>query len=108
MSRPFHITIKTMGLLKSSSNSKEHTKKNVALKNQMFNLPYWIGEIHHETNTRSPILTNDNNLVTAELQRLREKQVNYSDKHTTKSLNFEINNKVRHKVDHRPCEGAQW
>lgn len=72
----------------------------------MFNLPYWIGEIHHETNTRSPILTNDNNLVTAELQRLREKKVNYSDKHTTKSLNFEINNKVRHKVDHRPCDGG--
>lgn len=64
--------------------------------------------------TRSPIPTSDNNLkpkiiqeVTAELQRLREKQANYSNKHTTRPDNFEINDKVRHKVAHRSWEGAR-
>ena len=58
--------------------------------------------------------TTDNNLkpkiiqgVTAELQQLREKQVNYSNKHTKRSINFEINDKVRHKVAHRRWEGAR-
>ncbi|GLV37576.1 hypothetical protein CBL_20388 [Carabus blaptoides fortunei] len=64
--------------------------------------------------TRSPIPTSDNNLkpktiqeATAELQRLREKQANYSNKHTTRPDKLEINDKVRHKVAHRNWEGAR-
>ncbi|GBP14486.1 Uncharacterized protein K02A2.6 [Eumeta japonica] len=64
--------------------------------------------------TRSPIPTTENNLkpklikgVPTELQLLRETQVKYSNKHTTRPVNFEINDKVRHKVAHRQWEGAR-
>ncbi|GBP16998.1 Retrovirus-related Pol polyprotein from transposon 17.6 [Eumeta japonica] len=64
--------------------------------------------------TRSPIPTTENNLkpklikgVPTELQRLRETQVKYSNKHTTRPVNLEINDKVRHKVAHRQWEGAR-
>ncbi|CAH2097604.1 unnamed protein product [Euphydryas editha] len=64
--------------------------------------------------TRCPVPTSDKNLkpkiiqgVTAELQRLREKQAIYSNRHTTKPQKFEINDKVRHKVSHRHWEGAR-
>ncbi|XP_028168447.1 uncharacterized protein K02A2.6-like, partial [Ostrinia furnacalis] len=64
--------------------------------------------------TRSPIPTIDKNLkpkliqgVTAELQRLREKQSNYSNKHTKTPEKLEVNDKVRHRVAHRHWEGAK-
>lgn len=45
--------------------------------------------------------------ITAALKRLREEQTNYSNKHTTRPDNFEINEKIRHKVVHRQWEGAR-
>ena len=64
--------------------------------------------------TRSLIPRTDNNLkpkivqgVSAEQQRLREKQFNYNNKYTKRPVNFEINDKVRHKVAHRHWEGAR-
>lgn len=64
--------------------------------------------------TRSPIPTTDSNLkpkivqgVTSELERLRKKQANYSNKHTKQPVNYELNDKVRHKVAHRQWEGAR-
>lgn len=64
--------------------------------------------------TRSPIPTIDKKLkpkimqgVTAELQKLREKQAKYSNKHNTNPVNFEINDNVRHKVSHRNWQGAK-
>ncbi|CAG4931717.1 unnamed protein product [Colias eurytheme] len=64
--------------------------------------------------TRSPIPVSDKYLkpkiiqgVTTELQTLREKQANYSNKHTTRPVNLEINDKIRHKVAHQHWEGAR-
>ncbi|GBP61465.1 Endogenous retrovirus group K member 8 Pol protein [Eumeta japonica] len=64
--------------------------------------------------TRSPIPTTENNLkpklikgLPTELQRLRDTQVKYSNKRTTRPVNLEINDKVRHKVAHRQWEGAR-
>lgn len=64
--------------------------------------------------TRSPLPTIKSNLkpkimqgVTSELKRLREEQADYSNKHTKRPENFEINEKIRHKVAHRQWEGAR-
>ncbi|GBP93646.1 hypothetical protein EVAR_66892_1 [Eumeta japonica] len=45
--------------------------------------------------------------VTVELKGLREEQTNYSNKHTKRPDNFEINEKVSHKVTHRQWEEAR-
>ena len=62
----------------------------------------------------SGIPITDNNLklkliqgITAELQRMRKEQVNYNNKQTNRPVNFEIHDKVRHKVPHRHCEKAR-
>ncbi|XP_062526842.1 uncharacterized protein K02A2.6 [Bombyx mori] len=64
--------------------------------------------------TRSLIPTSENNLkpkivqgVTSELKYLRNKQANHSNKQRKEPTNYELDDRIRHKVGHRQWEGAR-